>query len=267
MTDDLALAVAAAGEAGVLAMRQFRGNPEWWNKSPGNPVSEVDLACDAYLRERLLAARPDYGWLSEETADNSDRLAKRRLWVVDPIDGTRDYVRGRTGWCVSVAVVEDGRAIAGALACPARELVLAAGLGHGATCNGVPIAVSGRIGLDGVRLPIDASNMTASFWPSPWPGEAIEKPNSLALRIAKVATGEADVWLEGRSVAEWDCAAAALILTEAGGTITDRHGAPLAFNQPEPVFAGVVATTPALHGETRDRLDHAIRQLVGLRRR
>lgn len=264
---DFALAVAATRAAGELALAHFHAKSSWWNKAPGNPVGTADLECDAYLKERLLTARPDDGWLSEETADTADRLDRNRVWIVDPIDGTRDFIRGRTGWAVSVALAEAGVVTLAALAAPARDQLFVACRGGGATCNDRPLRVSARTTLPGIRLPIDAANLTASFWPEPWPGEAVEKPNSLALRMAKVAAGEADAWMEGRSIAEWDVAAAALILTEAGGTVTDRAGQPLTFNQPDPILHGIAAATPALHAIVRDRLDFAFKTLSARRQR
>lgn len=264
--DDLALAVHVAREAGHLAHRHFQGVQDWARKHDGSPVSAADLAVDAFLKAELAAARPDDGWLSEETADTEDRLNCRRVWVVDPIDGTRDFIRGRTGWAVSVALVEDGIVTAAALAAPARDALFAASRGGGATLNGRPLRVSGLATLAGVRLPIDPPNLTAGYWPSPWPGTAVEKPNSLALRMAKLAEDEADAWLEGRTVAEWDVAAAALVLAEAGGIVTDRHGNALHFNKPRPQVQGLAAATPALHGEVLGRLDHALRSLAARRR-
>ena len=263
---DLSVAVRAAHSAGELALRHFHAKSEWWDKAPGNPVGVADLECDAYLKQRLLGARPDDAWLSEETTDTDARLSNRRVWVVDPIDGTRDFIRGRTGWAISVALVEDGVVTVAALAAPARGQLFAALKGRGSQCNGKRLRVSGLASLPGIRLPIDAVNMAASFWPEPWPGEAVEKPNSLALRMAKLASNEADAWMEGRSIAEWDVAAAALILTEAGGTVTDRAGNPLVFNKPQPVFHGIAAATPALHGIVRDRLDHALKAFAAVRR-
>jgi myo-inositol-1(or 4)-monophosphatase len=263
---DLSVAVRAAHAAGELALRHFHAKSEWWDKSPGNPVGIADLEVDAYLMERLLGARPDDGWLSEETADTAARLDKDRVWIIDSIDGTRDFVRGRNGWAVSVALVEAGEVTVAALVAPARGQLFAALKGRGAQCNGKRLRVSGRADLPGIRLPIDEANMAASFWPEPWPGVSVEKPNSLALRMAKLASNEADGWLEGRTIAEWDIAASTLILTEAGGVATDRAGAPLVFNKPDPVFHGIAAATPALHGVVRDRLDHAL-QVFAARRR
>ncbi len=267
--DDLALLLRAAGAAAALAKDYFdRGGVARWDKSPGNPVSAADLAVDAQLKAELLGARPDDGWLSEETADDLVRLGCRRVWVVDPIDGTRDFIRGRTGWAVSVALVVDGVPVLGALAAPARGQTFVAVAGGGATLDGVPLAVSGRTDLAGVRLPADAAGLAAGFWPEPWDAVAVavEKPNSLALRIAHVATGFADGFIEGRTINEWDVAAAALLLTEAGGTVTDRAGASLTFNQPDPAVRGLVAATPALHADLRRRLDGGLMALAARRR-
>ena len=263
---DVDLAIRVTSAAAKLALHYFHAKSEWWDKSPGNPVGVADLEVDAFLKSQLLGARAGDGWLSEETADTEARLVKRRIWVVDPIDGTRDFIRGRSGWAVSVALVEDGVVTVAALAAPVREQLFIAARGQGATCNGVAIHVSGLATMPGIRLPIDPPNIDAKFWPSPWPGIAVEKPNSLALRLAKVASGEADAWIEGRSIAEWDVAAAALICAEAGGMVTDRAGRSLTFNQPDPVIHGLAAATPALHAEVRERLDYALRSLAARRR-
>jgi myo-inositol-1(or 4)-monophosphatase len=263
---DLALAAEIAGNAGRIAMAAFGANPEKWHKSDGSPVCAADLAVNDYLKGAITAARPDDGWLSEETADSEARLEKRRVWVVDPIDGTRDFLRGRSGWAVSVALVEDGVVTVAVLAAPAQKRLYAASLGGGAVLNGRRLRVSALAGLPGVRLPIDAANLAASYWPSPWPGRIVPKPNSLALRMAMIAADEADAWLEGRSIAEWDVAASSLILTEAGGVLTDRHGAGLAFNRPSPLIHGIAAAVPAIHGEVLTRLDHALKVFAARRK-
>ncbi len=263
---DLALAAEIAGNAATIAMGHFNNGDTGWAKADGSPVSAADLAVNTYLKGVIAAARPDDGWLSEESTDTDARLAKRRLWVVDPIDGTRDFLRGRSGWAVSVALVEDGAVTVGVLAAPAQKRVFAASAGQGATLNGRALRVSGLQALEGVRLPIDAANMTAPYWPSPWPGTAVAKPNSLALRMAMLAADEADAWMEWRRIAEWDVAAASLILSEAGGILTDRYGAALSFNRPLPLFHGLAAATPALHVEVLGRLDHALKVFAARRR-
>lgn len=244
---DLDLLVTAVRAAGDLACDYLRGEIRSWDKSPGNPVCDADLAIDALLKERLLGSRPDYGWLSEETADDPARLARQRVWVVDPIDGTRDFLRGRTGFAVSIALVEAGEPVLAALYAPRRDQLFVAKHGAGATLNGAPIRISAATDIAGCRIPADAASLKS------WDATPVEKPNALTLRIAKVASGEADAFFEKRTVGEWDVAAATLILQEAGGIITDRNGDRFAFNRPQPRVPGIIAATPALYAAIRDR--------------
>ncbi len=261
---DQALTMRLARTAGELALKHFHGPEDWWDKSEGNPVSRADLEVDAYLKDRLSAARPDDGWLSEETVDTPDRLSRSRVWIVDPIDGTRDFVRGRTGWAVSLALVENGQPVVAALVAPARAQLFIAAKGRGAQLNGRRLRLATA---RGIRLPIDAQNLAAPFWPAPWPGGSlVEKPNSLALRMAKLAAGEADAWLEGRTINEWDVAASALIVTEAGGLVTDRHGQPLNFNKPDPTIQGIATASPEHHPLTLRYLQHALAVFAAHRR-
>jgi len=134
---DLELVAAAARQAGEIALRYFRREPRHWTKDGNSPVTEADIASDRFLRQHLLEARPDYGWLSEETVDTPDRLGRRRVFIVDPIDGTRGFIEGSEDWCVSVAIVEDGVPRVGALAVPARGEWFEAHAGGGARLNGV----------------------------------------------------------------------------------------------------------------------------------
>lgn len=249
MTETLLDAVGAiAREAGALAMTHWRGAFDQWEKSPGNPVSEVDLAIDHMLRERLHDLDPEAGWLSEETADNAERLLKSRVWVVDPIDGTRDFVRGRRGWAISIALVEGGRAMLGILDAPARDEHWAASTGGGATMNGNAVNCACRETLAGARVPAD-------FLPkSDIDLVTVEKPNSIALRIAMVASGEADLVATLRWGHEWDIAAAALIAEEAGATVTDARGATLRYNSTKGDAFGVVAACSGIHGAAIARL-------------
>jgi myo-inositol-1(or 4)-monophosphatase len=258
VAERLAEAVAAiAAEAGALALGKWRTDIRQWEKSPGNPVCEVDLEVNALIHTRLAALLPDAGWLSEETADNSDRLAQTRLWVVDPIDGTRDYVRGRPGWAVSIALVENGLPVIGVLDAPARGEVWLAQTGRGATRNGVPVHAGNRAAFAGARVPTDALPRVDSDL------VAVAKPNSIALRIAMVAADEADLVATLRWGFEWDIAAAALIAQEAGASVTDAFGAPLAFNTPSAQAFGVLATTPGIHTAAIERLAERAKAAVG----
>ncbi|WP_448581920.1 inositol monophosphatase family protein [Thermaurantiacus sp.] len=253
---DLVLAESAARDAAEHALWLSTRGFDTWAKGRNDPVTSADLEVDGLLKERLLGARPGYGWLSEETADSLDRLEARALWVVDPIDGTRDFARGRDGWAVSVALAIDSRVVLGVLAAPALGDVYVA-TRDGATLNGAPIRVSGRQEEAGMRLPMDPQFLAARLWERPWSAEALPKPNSMALRIAMVASGAADGLIDARMMNEWDVAAASLILEAAGGRITDREGMPFAFNKPEPELLGLVAATPALHAGLTERLREA----------
>lgn len=259
---ELALARAAAEQAAALALELQARGVDHWLKGPGNPVSSADLALDRVLKEQLLAARPDFGWLSEETADTRARLDRRALWLVDPIDGTRDFLRGQPGWAVSVALVVDGVVEAGVLAAPALGEVYAAERGGGASRNGQTIRVSGRGSDTPARLPIEPDVLRSPLWGPDFAAEAVPKPNSLALRLARVAEGAADAMVNGRPCAEWDVAAASLIVAEAGGLVTERAGGRIRFNKPCPEVAGLVAATPAWHAPISARLANMLEALA-----
>ena len=235
---DHALTLWAGGETRV---RQ-------WEKVPGHPVCEADLAVDAMLRARLAAIDPDAGWLSEETADTVHRLGVPRVWVVDPIDGTRDYLRGRPGWAVSVALVDHGAVTIGILAAPARSELWVAQLGQGATRNGQTLRAGTRATLPGARVPADQLPRADRDLVT------VEKPNSIALRMAMVAADEADLVATVRWGNEWDIAAAALIAQEAGATVTDALGTQIRYNSDAAEAFGVVASAAAIHTAAVARL-------------
>lgn len=244
----LAAVAAAAAEAGALALRRQAEPFRRWEKAAGHPVCEIDLEVDVLLAARLRAIDPDAGWLSEESADDPVRLECRRLWVVDPIDGTRDYLRGRSGWAVSVALVEDGRPVLGVLDAPARGEAWTAAAGAGAWRNGVPLQVADRDALPGARVPADTLPKTDADL------VAVPRPNGIALRIAMVAGGDADLCASLRWGHEWDIAAAHLIAAEAGAIVTDALGRPISYNSPAAEALGIVASVPGIHGAAIARL-------------
>ncbi|WP_173932495.1 3'(2'),5'-bisphosphate nucleotidase CysQ [Chelativorans sp. Marseille-P2723] len=250
--EELSLISRAAQEAGAIAMRHFRSDPDIWWKEGRSPVSEADLEVDEYLRDVLIRARPDYGWLSEETTDNNERLSARRTFVVDPIDGTRAFIDGRSVWCVSIAVVENGRAIAGVLDCPAKGELFCASLGGGVHCNGKPIAVkeaSSEIALAGPKNMMKAlpPDLYARVTPHPY-------VPSLAYRIAMVASGKLDATFVKPDSHDWDLAAADAILWEAGGRILDGSGQRPYYAGPDPRLGPLVAGS--------GRLLHAMMDVV-----
>jgi len=244
-------------EAGQIALRQWPGGGhelESWEKVPGSPVCTADFAVDAFLKRELAALLPAAGWLSEETVDHPERLERGLCWLVDPIDGTRDFIRGRSGWAVSVALISEGKPLIGTLVAPAREEVWSATAGQGAWLNGHRLAASTRAELAGARVPADSL-----------PREdhdlaMVEKPNSIALRIAMVADGRADLLATLRWGFEWDVAAATLIAREAGAAVSDAFGQPLSYNKRDPRAFGVLVSAPAIHQAAIERLaDRAAR--------
>ncbi|WP_298438248.1 3'(2'),5'-bisphosphate nucleotidase CysQ [uncultured Jannaschia sp.] len=245
--DDAALLEEAARAAGAIARRHFGTGPECWDKGEGQgPVTEADLEIDAMLRDMLTAARPDYGWLSEESPDGPERLERRRVFVVDPIDGTRAFIAGETSFSHALAVVEDGVPHAAAIHLPLKDRMYVAARGHGATRNGCTIAPSGRDGWDGARVLGAKANFHPDRWRAGRPPVKAGFVPSLAYRLALVAEGRFDAMLTLRPSWEWDIASGALIVAEAGGTVHDRRGAALRFNNAHPQVDGVVAGTPSV---------------------
>ena len=251
---------AICREAGEMAMRRWPGGGhalESWEKQPGSLVCEADLEVDAFLKRELGRLLPSAGWLSEETADDPARLGKGLIWLVDPIDGTRDYIRGRSGWSVAVALVSAGKPLIGRLVAPARGELWSAVAGRGAWLNGRRLAASTREDLVGARVPADTL-----------PAEdrdltTVEKPNSIALRIAIVADDRADLVATLRWGFEWDIAAAGLIAREAGAAVTDAFGQPLNYNKQDPRAFGVLVTAPAIHAAAVERLAGRAQVLAG----
>jgi myo-inositol-1(or 4)-monophosphatase len=253
---DLSVVARITAEAGRIAADRCDSDYATWEKVPGHPVCDVDLEVDSFLHEHLRALDPEAGWLSEETLDLSDRIERRRLWVIDPIDGTRDYLRRRPGWCVSVALVEDRVPVLGVLSAPQRGELWTASRGEGSWRNGRPLKVSPRDRLEGARVPAD-------HLPEPdMDLVAVAKPNSIALRIALIAAGEADLVATLRWGFEWDIAAAALIAEEAGASVTGALGQPLAFNTASGEAFGVLAATPGIHQAAVERLRERAMALV-----
>lgn len=257
---DIRAIMAAVSDAADHALTLWAGGQtqvRQWEKVPGHPVCEADLSVDAMLRARLSAIDPEAGWLSEETADTAHRLAVPRVWVVDPIDGTRDYLRGRPGWAVSVALVDRGQVSVGILAAPARNELWVAQAGMGATRNAKTLRAGSRTDLPGARVPADTLPRADRDLVT------VDKPNSIALRMAMVAADEADLVATVRWGNEWDIAAAALICQEAGASVTDALGAPLLFNRPQPTAFGLLCSAPGIHAAATQRLAPRAREILG----
>ena len=234
-------------EAGALALSYFRRDPEQWKKSDNTPVCEADIGVNRLLLKRLLKARPGYGWLSEETEDDSHRLNKKRIWVVDPIDGTRAFLRGGDDWTISVAVVENGKPVVAAVLHPPSALLFTAVAGNGAYVNETSIATTPVRTIQHCRMAANSGAFRPEYWQRPWPEMTITSYNSMALRLALVAQGQEDAAVTIRSKSDWDLAAADLLVQEAGGRVTTLDGQPLVYNGIHPVHENIAAAGSALH--------------------
>jgi len=230
-SDDLQLLRSAAVAAGIIACGYFRQDVKSWTKGNASPVSEADIVVDQFLAANLLGARPSYGWLSEETADDPARLDCERVFVVDPIDGTRAFLRGEDCWTISLAVVENGVAVAGVVYAPARDELYEAARGCGARLNGEPLLRRRRAGAapvipapGAVHQEIQAGGLLYARGPA-YP--------SLAYRLVQVATGRLDAAVARRGSNDWDIAGAAIILEECGLDCADVCAGPLRFNRPD----------------------------------
>ncbi|WP_241095079.1 3'(2'),5'-bisphosphate nucleotidase CysQ [Marinicauda algicola] len=248
--EDLALIADAAKAAGDAIMGYYRQDPKIWDKGGNDPVTEADYAANRIIRERLTAARPDYGWLSEENPDDESRLEKDRSFVVDPLDGTRAFIKHRPEFVVSIGVLDKGHPLAGVLYDPCEEALYAASREGGAFRNGDRIWVSDQDRLDGARILGDPGRLVALRDL----GAKAHTVNSVALRLALVACGAHDAVVAVRPKWDWDLIAGHLLVEEAGGVVTSRDGRALRYDldtprQPPPLAAG-----PRLHALLLERL-------------
>lgn len=246
---DLPLLIDAVRMAGRIATSFVGKSAKRWDKPDGaGPVTEADLAVNDLLQNVLLLARPDYGWLSEETEDGTLRLGHERVFIVDPIDGTRSFTEGANTWAHAIAVAEHGQITSAVVYLPMLDLLYTAARGCGAYLNGVPIRASGVAGFAQATVLAAKPAMAASVWRSgACPNFTPAYRPSLAYRLGLVAQSKFDAMLTLRPSWEWDIAAGALIVSEAGGTITNQRGAPLLFNAPDPRLDGVVAGGALIH--------------------
>ncbi len=256
--EDFNLLKVTAQEAAKLALSYYGRTIIKEQKADGSAVTEADKAVDALLAERLKSARPEYGWLSEESAEHETRLKARKVWVLDPIDGTRAFIQGRDDWTVALSLVEDGVPVLAVVVNPVRGEVFEASSGLGAFLNGERINTSGEGVLDGARIVVPNAVLNDRRWREPWPNVIPVWANSSIYRLALVASANADACFALAPKWEWDVAAGALLVSEAGGVVSDRSGSPLLFNTAEAKVKGFLAAAPKLHQMLRERLAGAL---------
>jgi myo-inositol-1(or 4)-monophosphatase len=241
------MVLALLREAGDIAMSFYGRAHDSWEKGPGQIVTEADIAVDRFLQRGLSGLAPDAGWLSEESVDDASRLGADRVWVVDPIDGTRSFAQARPEFTICIGLVERERPVLGLVYNPATGELFQAVAGQGASLNGRPIHASERRALGGATVVVSKFENRKRNFASLLPGADITTIGSLAYKLCLVACGRYDGYLTWRRTHDWDIAAAAMILTEAGALMTDPDGGTIRLNRPEPRHPGIVAANPELH--------------------
>ncbi len=214
-------------------------------KDGGDPVTEADIELDKVLREALL--EEGEGWLSEETVDSPERLNKKRVWIVDPIDGTREFVKGIDEWCISIGLVEDGKPIAGGICNPAADELFLGSIETGVTLNGKKVSTSKKKDLKGATVLASRSEVGRGEWDSFIDGTMeIIPTGSVAYKLARVAAGLDDITFTLVPKNEWDIAAGVALVIAAGGKLIEKEKAPLIFNRPKTLISGLIASGPNL---------------------
>ncbi len=251
---DHRLLVEAVRDGGAVALARFGGEQKVWRKTRFHPVCEADMEVNALLRERLCGARPHYGWLSEESEDDKERLKTSRVWVVDPIDGTNSFLRGVPEFAIAVALIERGQPIAAAVYNPAKEEMYEARAGAGARLNGAPIAVSRNDDAGVLAILTSRSEHREAAWPERFTNGTVKAVSSIAYKFALVAAGAFDAAASAWTKADWDLCAGDLLVREAGGRVTTLQGAPLVYNDDRPMHRTCLASNAAVHDGLLARL-------------
>jgi len=255
LNDDLNLLIAAAHASGDIARKFWQKSPEVWDKDAGaGPVTEADLAIDRMLHDDLRTARPDYGWLSEETEDDATRQCHDHVFIIDPIDGTRAFIEGSKTFAHSLAIAHKGHVTSAVVFLPMLDRLYVATTEMPASLNGRPINASTPKPDQSPTVLANKTNLDASHWKDGPPHLERHFRSSLAYRMCLVAEGRFDAMLTLRPTWEWDVAAGTLIAKRAGATVTDTHGEFPIFNNPTPLLGGMIAAGPALHKTIHHKL-------------
>ncbi|MGZ3297526.1 MAG: inositol monophosphatase family protein [Asticcacaulis sp.] len=256
---DLDMLIDKVRRAGGLAQHLKANGLITSYKSDGSIVTNADTEVNLWLKEALFDARPDYGWQSEESPDNEERLDARRIFVLDPIDGTMGLSKGSPYWTIALAIVEDFQPIAAVVYAPDAQEMYSAGLGQGAHLNGQPIQVTDRTELRDAEVLGDARLFGRDIWPEPWPHLNIHSRPSVAYRMAQVAAGRADFTIALTAKRDWDVAAATLIAQEAGAIVSDHLGNPYGFNAKDSLKPSLICSGPALFPDIIRRCAHLVK--------
>lgn len=252
MQRELEVAIAAARAGGAVVRKYYKGEYEVHEKAPDNPLTVADTEADAVIKKTVLEAFPDDGWLSEETRDTPERLTKSRVWIVDPLDGTKEFTQHIPEFCVCVALVIDGVVQVGVSYNPAEDLLFAARRGGGTTLNGKPVRCTRGTPLADAVVLASRSEDKRGEWDAYKPLMKVKLTGSVAYKFALIAAGLADATFSLTPKNEWDICAGTMLVEEAGGVVTDRFGKPLTFNNAKTLLPGLIAAGTTLYGPLRD---------------
>ncbi len=255
MNSDLVLAEKAARQAGEVVRGYFRSEFEVREKGVDNPVTTADLEADQILKTTLLGARPEDGWLSEETVDSPERLSRSRVWIVDPIDGTKEFIKGVPQFAISIALAVEGEIAVAVIYNPALDEMFCAVKGEGLTLNGEPVQTTPLAVLESASILASRSEVARGEFDRFEDGFTITPIGSIAYKLALVASGKADLTFTLTPKNEWDFAAGTLLLTEGGGQFRILGRDTQRFNQPDPLVKGLVASNGPLYGPLMQMLE------------
>jgi myo-inositol-1(or 4)-monophosphatase len=245
MSADLSRISDALAKAGTALERFTAGDVKAAAKSGGDPVTEADLLIDSIMKESLLDEGE--GWLSEETADDAGRLERSRVWVVDPLDGTREFVDGIPEWCVSIGLVENGEPVAGGILAPGPNHLILGAVGHGVTLNGSPAGVTSTAAIDGALVLASRSEVKRGEWDRFFRTPvSVRNMGSVAYKLGLVAAGLADATWTLVPKNEWDVVGGAALVVAGGGQVRFLDGSQPRFNRPDPLLTGFLATNGTL---------------------
>lgn len=246
--NNLRLLIDAALASGEIAKSFFCKQPETWEKNDkSGPVTEADIAINRMLKAELLFNRPDFGWLSEETEDSSERLSYSNIFIVDPIDGTRSFISGNKMFSHSLAISRNGNIVAGVVFLPMLNLMYTASETNPSELNGKRIKTSKTKKIGDSQILTTVKNMNSENWKGRPPSVNIAYRSSLAYRLCLVADGQFDAILTHRNCWEWDIAAGDIIIKKAGGRVTDKHNKPILFNKANNTAEGCIGAGYDLH--------------------
>ncbi len=243
MNSDLNIAKEAAIEAGSVILRYYKADYEIQDKSYCNPVTTADHEANSCIKDILTKARPDYGWLSEETVDSPERLKKDSVWVVDPLDGTKEFIEGIPHFVVSIALVENNKPVIGVLYNPVTDEIFSATANEGAYLNSEPIHCSTKGDVGEMIILNSRTETRRGLW-EPFKGtfRELKAVGSVAYKLGLVAAGKADIFASLRPKNEWDICAGYRIIQEAGGKLIDLNGNDVSFNRQKTIIQpGLIA--------------------------